>query len=216
MQVEIIRMPADPERQDLLEENFRLRHRVRLDRDDNQAVNTLDRRGVDEFDTPDAVHILIIEGGALVGGSRLTPLDRPNLLQTAYSGLVHGDLPDHPSLGADWTHFYVLSDRREDERRTPESAALFCAVMEHALKEGYRFLTFVLPLTLIQNCTSVGWRITPLGAPLVLDGCPSVAAWIAVDQAALNNVQRACGLSESLRRAASGAPDMSRRPGNFS
>lgn len=216
MQVEIIRMPADRERQDLLEENFRLRHQIRMDRDGSQAVIKMGRPGVDEFDTPDAAHILIIERGALVGGSRLTPLDRPNLLQTAYSGLVHGDLPDHPSLGADWTHFYVLSDRCEDERRTPESAALFCAVMEHALNQGYRFLTFVLPLTLIQSCTSVGWRITPLGAPLVLDGRPSVAAWIAVDQAALNNVRRACGLSVPLLPALSGEPALSRRPGTLS
>lgn len=193
MQVEIIRMPADAERQHWLEENFRLRHKVLVDRGATQAVNIPDRRVVDAFDAPGSVHILIIEGGSIVAASRLTPLDRPNLLQTAYSGLVQGKFPDHSSLGADWTHFYVLADRREDGRSTPESAALFSAVMEHALSEGYSFLTFVVPLYLIENCAAVGWRITPLGAPVVLDGCPSVAAWISVTETALNNARRLCG-----------------------
>lgn len=196
MQVEIIRMPADPERQRLLEENFRLRHQVLIDREGWQAVNMPDGRVVDEFDAPGSVHILIIEGGEMAGGSRLTPLDRPNLLQTAYSGLVQGEFPDHPSLGADWTHFYVTPNRREGGRRTPGSAALFYAVMEHALEEGYRFLTFVVPLTFIECCAALGWRITPLGAPLILDGRPSVAAWIAVDETALFNARLACGMED--------------------
>lgn len=209
MQAEIIRMPADPEGQRLLEENFRLRHQVLIDREGAQAANMPDGRVVDEFDGPGSVHILIIEGSELVGGSRLTPLDRPNLLQTAYSGLVQGDFPDHPSLGADWTHFYVLSDRREGGRRTPESAALFCAVMEHALKEGYRFLTLVLPLTFIESCAAVGWRITPLGEPLMLDGRPRVAAWIDVTETALDNVRRTCGMSASRSAGSASGPTKS-------
>jgi acyl-homoserine lactone synthase len=207
MQVEIIRMPADPKRQRLLEENFRLRHQVRIDQEGRQAANMPDGQGVDEFDAPGSVHILIIEGGEMVGGSRLTPLDRPNLLQTAYSGLVQGEFPDHPSLGADWTHYYVLPNRREGGRRTPESAALFSAVMEHALDEGYRFLTFVVPLAFIECCASVGWRITPLGAPLMLGGRPSVAAWIAVNETALFNARLACGVVDEHAPSGAWGPD---------
>ena len=55
-------------------------------------------------------------------------IDQLSLLQTTFSGVVQEDLPASPSLGADRTS----SDRREGRRGAPESAALFCVMMETA------------------------------------------------------------------------------------
>lgn len=163
-----------------------------------EAIRRADGRDVDEFDTADATHLLLTDGDELVGGSRLTPLNKPNLLQTVFSGLVHGDLPGPPSYGADWTRFYVRPDRREGRRRAPEFAALFCAMMEYALHEGYAYITFVSTIYMLEHGVSVGWRITPLGAPAMIDGKPTIAAWIEVSEQALANVRRVTGQAPQL------------------
>ncbi|HWV20812.1 MAG TPA: acyl-homoserine-lactone synthase [Devosia sp.] len=198
MQVHIIRAPVGGESSLLLEENYRLRHRIFVDLQGWRELRRPDGRDVDAFDNADATHILLTDGGELVGGSRITPLNKPNLLQTVFNGLVLGNLPADPSLGADWTRFYVRPDRREGRRRAPESAALFCAMMEYALAEGFTFITFVSSLSMVELGTSVGWRITPLGAPVLVDGKATVAAWIEVSEQALYNVRRATGMSQAL------------------
>ena len=199
MKLHIVRNPADRQSNDLLEQHFRLRHRVFVEMEGWEALRRPDGRDVDAFDNDDATHLLITDtDGTVVGGSRITPLDRPNLLQTVFSGLVQGELPDHPSLGADWTRFYVHPDRREGRRRAPESAALFCAVMEYALHRGWTFITFVSSVYMIEHGTAVGWRITPLGDPVKSEGKPTIAAWIEVSESALANVRRATGITRPL------------------
>ncbi|MBE7734293.1 acyl-homoserine-lactone synthase [Devosia faecipullorum] len=198
MQVHIVRNSADRQSFDLLEWNYRLRHRIFVDLQGWHGLRRPDGRDVDEFDNDDAAHILIVDGEELVGGSRMTPLDRPNLLQTVFCDLVQAELPDHPSLGVDWTRFYVRPDRREGRRRAPESATLFCSVMEYALQQGFSYITFVSSIYMLEHGTAVGWRITPLGKPRDIDGKPTVAAWIEVDEEALHNVRRATGLSRAF------------------
>jgi acyl-homoserine lactone synthase len=117
---------------DLLERDHRLRHTVFVDLRDQKAMHRSDDRDIDVFVPADATHLLLTDGDELVGGSRLTPRYKPNLLQTVFSGLVQGDFAASPSHGADWTHFYVRPDRREGWHRGPESAAFFYAIMEVA------------------------------------------------------------------------------------
>ncbi|MCR6670332.1 acyl-homoserine-lactone synthase [Devosia ginsengisoli] len=193
MRVYSIRAPADRYSIDLLERNYRLRHTIFVDMQGWEAIRRPDRRDIDAFDTGDATHLLLLDGEELVGGSRFTPLDKPNLLQTVFPGLVQGTFPAPPSHGADWTRFYVRPDRREGRRRAPESAALFCAMMEYALLEGYCFITFVSTIYMLEHGVSMGWRITPLGAPALIDGKPTLAAWIEVSEEALANVRRVTG-----------------------
>ena len=198
MRMHIIRAPARRKAMDLLERNYRLRHTIFVDLQGWEALRRPDGRDVDAFDNADATHLLLTDGEELVGGSRFTPLDRPNLLQTVFSGLVQGELPAAPSLGADWTRFYVRPDRREGRRRAPESAALFCAMMEYALREGYAYITFVSTIYMLEHGTAVGWRIVPLGPPARIDGKPTLAAWIEVSEQALDNVREATGLYDAV------------------
>ena len=212
MQLQIVRAPVDARGQELLEQNFRLRHKIFVETEGWEALRRPDGRDIDAFDNEDAAHLLITDAmGKVVGGSRITPLDRPNLLQTVFNGLVQGEFPAHPSLGADWTRFYVHPDRRDGRRRAPESAALFCAVMEFALLQGLSFITFVSSLAMIEHGTAVGWRITPLGAPVMDEGKPIIAAWIDISEQALDNVRRKTGIKQSLLH---GPAALWRQPGH--
>ena len=194
MQVHVVRNPATRQDYSLLEENFRLRHKVFVEQQGWSTLRRPDGRDVDAFDNEDATHILLVDRDELVGGSRMTPLDRPNLLHSVFRDLLEEELPAAPSLGVDWTRFYVRPDRREGRRRAPESAALFCSVMDYALTEGFAYITFVSSIYMLEHGTAVGWRITPLGRPRNIDGKPTLAAWIEVSQTALENVRLATGM----------------------
>jgi acyl-homoserine lactone synthase len=69
--------------------------------------------------------------------------------------------------------------------------------MEYALLQGYSYITFVSSLSMLEHGTSVGWRITPLGAPAQIDGKLTVAAWIEVSEPALANVRRTTRMPRS-------------------
>ena len=183
---------------DLLEENYKLRHRIFVELQGWEGIRRPDGRDVDAFDGPDATHILVTDDGELVGGSRFNCHDGPTLLQTVFPGLVTEPFPAPPALGADWTRFYVRPDRREGRRRAPESAALFCTMMEYALLQGYSFITFVSTIYMVELGVSMGLRIVPLGAPANVDGKPTLAAWIEVSETALANLRRATGISRVL------------------
>lgn len=204
MQVHIVRGRVSDRHAAFLEDNFRLRHRIFVEQQGWHALRGPDALDIDKFDNEHATDILLTDGKQLVGGSRVTPLARPNLLQTVFNGLVQDTLPAGPSLGADWTRFYVRPDRREGRRRAPESANPFCAMMEYALSKGLAFITFVSSLSKVEHGTAVGWRITPLGEPALVEGKATVAAWIEVSEQALHNVRRATGMSRAL------IPDSSR------
>lgn len=183
---------------DLLEANYKLRHRIFVDVQGWEAIRRPDQRDVDAFDGPDATHILVTDNGELVGGSRFNCHDGPTLLQTVFPGLVTEPFPAPPALGADWTRFYVRPDRREGRRRAPESAALFCAMMEYALSQGYAFITFVSTIYMVELGVSMGWRIVPLGPPTKIDGKPTVAAWIEVSEEALDSVRQVTGIQQAV------------------
>jgi acyl-homoserine lactone synthase len=198
MQVHLVNAHNRGQYADLLEENYRLRHRIFVDLQGWEALRRPDKREIDQFDGPQATHILVTDDGELVGGSRFNRLDQPNLLQTVFPGLVTESFPAPPELGADWTRFYVRPDRREGRRRAPESAALFCAMMEYALLQGYSFITFVSTVYMVELGVSMGWRIVPLGVPATIDGKPTVAAWIEVCEQGLASVRRVTGVERQL------------------
>jgi len=198
MQVHLVGAHNRRQYADLLEQNHRLRHRVFVELQGWEALRRPDKREIDQFDGPDATYILVTDEGELVGGSRFNRLDGPNLLQTVFPGLVTEEFPAPPELGADWTRFYVRPDRREGRRRAPESAALFCSMMEYALSEGFSFITFVSTVYMVELGVAMGWRIVLLGSPAKIDGKPTVAAWIEVSEAALASVRRTTGIDRQL------------------
>ena len=70
--------------------------------------------------------------------------------------------------------------------------------MEYALHCGLSYITFVSSIYMLEYGTAVGWKITPLGDPVMSEGKPTIAAWIEVSEAALANVRRATGVSRTL------------------
>lgn len=91
-----------------------------------------------DFDGKGSHHRFAFQG-ADAGLAFGVSLGQLNLLQTAFTGLVHGYFPAHPSLGADWIRFYLFSDRRGGRRRATGSAALLFHAGKRAMTVRRRF-----------------------------------------------------------------------------
>ncbi|MEO6013136.1 MAG: acyl-homoserine-lactone synthase [Devosia sp.] len=183
-----------------VEQDFRNRHRIFVEEKRWENLRREDGRERDEFDGPDTTHLLLLENGAVIGGLRLTPLDRPNLLLKHFGNLVQRPLPDAIQSGADWTRFYVTERRFQKMGPSSPAGALYCAAMEYAVLQGWTYLTFVSKPAMVEILVSMGWKVTPLGMPRLIEGEMTLAGAIAVDEGALFQARMFNGQRDSLLR----------------
>ncbi|MET3523924.1 acyl-homoserine-lactone synthase [Mesorhizobium abyssinicae] len=102
---------ADPRNQDLLEEHYRLRHKIFVGERGWAALARPDQREIDAYDTPNTIYVLSIEDGHVVGGYRFLPTTAPHLLDDHYSQLVDGPVPRGRGIH-EWSRFFIRKDRR--------------------------------------------------------------------------------------------------------
>jgi len=84
--------------------------------------------------------------------------------------------------------------------------------MEYALTQGWEFLTFVSKPAMIEILVSIGWIVTPLGMPEMIEGDLAIAAYIAVSEDALLHARMFCGQPASLLRDRKAGADLPSRP----
>ena len=84
----------------------KLRHQVFVEERRWEALRRPDGHDIDQFDTDEAIHILAIEDGAVVGYSRLLPTVGPHLLSAVYPGLAERPIPRAPNI-FEWTRYCV-------------------------------------------------------------------------------------------------------------
>jgi len=181
----------------LLEQNFRHRHKIFVDRLGWEDLRKADQRDVDQFDNADAQHLLLVDGERVLGGARLTPLTNPTLLLSTFTHLIQMPLPGRLEDGLDWTRHYIRFARRNGKRLAPEAAILYSGAMEHALLTGKRYFTFVSSIYMIELLTSFNWKVSPLGAPQMIEGSPTIAGWIEVSEEALFHMNAYNGITKS-------------------
>jgi acyl-homoserine lactone synthase len=199
MEVHVVNFQNEHYYRSEVEQNRRLRHRVFVEEMGWEALRREDGLEVDQYDSPDSVHLLLMRDEAVAGGLRFTSLGKPTLLREHFAHLIQRPLPGPLEEGADWTRFYV---RERAQRIGPSSgaAALYCSAMEYALAQEWTYLTFVSKPAMIGILVSLGWRVTPLGLPQMVEGQPTVAAYITVSDEALFHARAFAGMPRSLLR----------------
>ncbi len=102
-----------------LEQDFRLRHEIYVGERKWMDLAKPDGRERDQFDTPDAIYLFAIEGGKVLGGSRLVPSLKPHLLSEVFPTLAiftssAGQSARWACLQSNWTS--VRPRSRQPER----------------------------------------------------------------------------------------------------
>lgn len=184
---------------DALEQMYRLRHRIFVERMGWEDIRRPDGMERDGFDRQEAVYLILFDDdGAVIGSHRLLPTVRPHLFSELFSKWcdVRGVL-----VGP---HIYELNRTCVDEDRlTPAKAnharkTIMVGLMEFCLKAEIEELTVLTTLRHLFRYLTIGWEIRPLGLPKFIDGTDQAAVAVKVNDAALKAAREAFDVREPL------------------
>lgn len=171
-----------------LDAYFRERHRVYAEELGWVGVSP-DGLEKDPYDTEHAVHLIGIEEGQVVAGSRLVPTSQPHLLGDVFPHLctLKGVVRD-PRI-AEWTRGFI--PKRTREANNFRIHFQFChAVMEYALDEGIVQVGGIQRTYWLNMWARMGWKVHIIGEPEMFADGPWVPAYFDVDRAALDGAAR--------------------------
>lgn len=180
-----------------IEQSYRLRHRIYIEELKWRGLTPRsDGREFDQFDTPEAVHLLYLENGTVLGGTRLLPTTEPHLLSEVFAhfAAIRG-VPREPDI-AEWTRFYVASERREEHKASRVGSVILASMVDYALEEGLSAVSALMNTFWLPRFLGYGWRVRPLGLPDVHDGEWLVAGTIEISPQALAGVRLACDVPQ--------------------
>jgi acyl-homoserine lactone synthase len=180
-------------------EQHRIRHDIYVRENNWKKLKVEDGRESDQFDNDDATYILAIEDGKVLGGSRFIPTMKPHLLSDVFSSLaeVRG-IPRSPDI-FEWTRLFTVSEKR-DRNAGPGSVTgkVLCGGIEFLLGEEATGFTLVTEAWWLTRTYSWGWKLSPLGMPVLFDGEWLVASYVPVTQETLQATRRRFGIEESV------------------
>lgn len=156
-----------------LAEMHRDRKRVFVDRLGWDVAVVDDEFEVDQFDTTEAVYLIVPEdnGEGHLGSVRLLPTAKPHLLSDIFPHLCEEGAP----TGADVWEITRLCTRPDLEEPRLVRRQIMLALTEFALVRGIARYTCVTHLPFLSRLLAVGWECEPLGMP-AQHGCGLVGA----------------------------------------
>jgi acyl-homoserine lactone synthase len=168
--------------EDVLDEYFRLRHEIYVEERKWIELARPDGREIDQFDTPDTIYLMAMEGRRVIGSHRLVSTTGPTLMSDVFPQLAL-----RPLIRRDDTYelsrVFVVRDRRGGQTPKVESI-IMAGTMEFGLIEGLRQFTIVMETWWLPRFQAMGWNPKPLGLPVNINGMNCVGVSIDVTEAA--------------------------------
>lgn len=192
----------------ILEDMFRLRHRVFKDRLgwDVSAEDGLER---DRFDALEPIYLVLQLDTAVVGTVRLLRTTGPNMLRDVF----HPALQGKPAPCSPWiwesTRFSVdiaAAPVRERQASALITSCLLAGIWEVGLASGWSVVVSVYDGRMARILRRAGCTIVPLGQVGQPDGTLIIAGRFPVTQAVLDRIRAVGGLDRPM------LPDLAHRP----
>lgn len=194
---------------DILEEYYRLRHRVFVEERGWRELERPDGREIDVYDNDNATYLIALDNERVVGGLRLYPTLLPHMISEAFPDLARErGILSGPSI-LECTRYFVIKERRTG--RT--DCRLMAAFQEFCLEEGITEVTAVVEMWWLPRWHQAGFKVRPLGLPTFIEGQPCIAAAIQISGDSMEHIRRLAGLRHScLVRKGKPSPILRRVP----
>lgn len=157
-----------------LEQYFRGRYQVCVRERGWKELERPDGRDIDQFDTPDSIHLLAIDGNQVAGGIRFNPSTGPTLLSEVFPHLSLTPLIGSPDV-YEITRLWVAKEKRGRSAHPTIESLLMAASVEFALALGLRKIWSMCEPWRITRNLNMGWTVRPLGAPREINGLTCLA-----------------------------------------
>ncbi len=178
-----------------MEQVYKLRNQVFVQEKGWANLARPDNREIDQFDNADAVHMLCLIDGNLVGYQRMLPTTKPYLLSSVYPQLCEDELPND-STTWEWTRYAVLKEHRARGRiLSPVANHLLSAIVEWGLQNNITSVVIEMQPLWLLRLVQLHFRVFPLGIAQVIDGEEVLAVQAFFDARTLSRLQEVRGNS---------------------
>ena len=149
-----------------LEEMYRQRHRVYVDKRGWKALARPDGREIDQFDNAEAVYLMkLAENGSVEGAVRLIPTNKPHLMRDVFAHVVtSGAIPNDEKI-YEMTRCYVSEAVTDKRERTMAAGELLAAQLEYGLAKGLTDYSVVSDMYFLPIMLALGDGVNKLGEP---------------------------------------------------
>jgi acyl-homoserine lactone synthase len=180
-----------------VEEMYRQRHQVYVQKRGWKALARPDGREVDQFDNEDAVYLMKLnETGKVEGAVRLIDTTKPHLMRDVFSHIVTlGPIPNDPRI-YEMTRCYVSDDVGGKPERAQAAGELMAAMEEYGLARGLTHYSVVSDLYFVPFMTVIGEGVKNLGVPYDYGEGTCIAMIFPVNERGLQICRRARGLDD--------------------
>jgi acyl homoserine lactone synthase len=143
---------------------YRLRYHAFIERQ-GYNVSSIRNMEYDSYDTPAAVYLVWREEIGKIGGcTRITPTDRPYMIEQLWPDLVGNEGLPHAHNIWEASRFCIDKGLPKEKRRQIH-IALLCAMQEFCIAQNIEFMIGVMqPRIWLRIFISLGWPIEYLGS----------------------------------------------------
>jgi acyl-homoserine lactone synthase len=181
----------------LLEDNFRLRHKVFVEELKWRDLARPDGREIDKFDGPQAVYLLNIVGKDIGGSQRLLPTTLPHLLSDVHAHLCGRSYERAPHIW-EWTRMCINPKYRGGKFEGRVAIELIVGGVEWGLMNGVHDIVLEFSPSWISRFSGWGFKVRPLGLAQHIEGEQVIAVQISYNEATLSDLRKTKGITKSL------------------
>lgn len=168
-----------------LDQAFRLRHKIFVEEKGWTELRSEDGRETDRFDNENAVHILYVDDGRVLGYQRMLPTTEPHLLSEVTPQLCEGERPAGPNIW-EWTRYCVEAGHRKRGRiLSPIANTLLSGIVEWGLANNVDTIIIEMNPLWLLRLVQLHFRVTSLGLPMMINGEEVVAVTASFDHRTL-------------------------------
>lgn len=184
-----------------MREAFVLRHEVFVEEKGWEDIRQSDGLEQDQFDTDDALHMLLYEQDELIGYQRMLPTTKPYLLSEVLHQLCETDLPNDCAIW-EWTRFSVKKGHRKRGRKlSPAGNTLLKGIVEWGLEEDIHSIVIEMDARWLLMLTQLYFQVTPLGIPHLIENQETLAVIASFDERTLVRLEEMQTHNEKRIRA---------------
>jgi acyl-homoserine lactone synthase len=175
-----------------LDEMFRIRHDIYVNRRGWKALAREDQREIDQFDTEEAVYLLgLDELGHVTSGLRLVPTTRPHLIRDVFPHAVTwGRIPCDEKI-YEFTRYFIVNEKSGVLKKRRAAGELLCAMFEYGLSAGLTHFSLLCDSFFLPHMLECKWKVHPLGLPTPYDEGTCIAVLFEISEAAIEGTREA-------------------------
>lgn len=194
----------------LMDDMFRIRHEVFVDLQGWEELRRPDGREIDPWDRDDAIYLLAVEAGRVIGGARFTDVGTPSMAGGILPELFAGASPTGEDI-LEMSRLFARSERAVKDLLNPAISELLVAGAELFRIVGAPAALAVMELRLAQTLLAWGGHPEPLGLPARTRDGVLVAVMNHATALAAGNLRRARRAKQPMLWWSDGPDDTPRR-----